>query len=212
MRHHGPKVSHSPNYLLDRMIRASGWAILNLLFWRPRILIKKICLFLCLGKGVGWLWWWLVGCEASRGGWGECPPHHPASGGSSRAGGRFSITLLQESGSWVWDCGITGRQPGVCRGSFLSVMGRPQPSTPRTPSPHTHKHQQHNSLQTPPRALWLCFCVAILRLLTPEDSLSRQLQHVIDATKWMCEEVIGLATVLSVNTEMIYWITDQPPE
>lgn len=165
---------------------------------------------------MGWPWWWLVGCEAGGGGWGESPPHHPASGGSSWVGGRFSITLLQESGSWVWDCGITGRQPGVCRGGFLSVMGRPRPSTPPTPSPHTPTpthtlttHQQHNSLQTP--------CAPCLSELhwscSPASSDSWRFPFAtIDVTKWMCEEMTGLAAVLSANTEIIYWIADQPPE
>lgn len=119
------------NYSSDRMRRASGWGIRA-----PEPLIgvfARVCSF-----PLSW-----------QGNRGVPPPLHPASGGSSWVRGRCSITLLQESGSWVWDCGITGRQAGVCRAALLSVMFRPPPSPPQPrPLPsvekkgktHTHTH------------------------------------------------------------------------
>jgi len=60
--------------------------------------------------------------------------------------------LLQESGSWVWDCGIMGRE--TCDSQILLSVERKEkhdtsPSRPRPPPlPNTHarkqSHQNHD--------------------------------------------------------------------
>lgn len=103
-------------WIIYEMIRASGWGISvpEPLIWLLGVFIK-VCLFLCLVE------------------WGGPPPLHPASGGSSWVRGHCSIMLLQESGSWVWDCGITRPSGRRVPGRFLSVMFRPYHPPPLPP-------------------------------------------------------------------------------
>jgi len=57
--------------------------------------------------------------------------------------------LLQESGSWVWDCGIMGRE--TCDSQILLSVERKEkhdtsPSRPRPPPlPNTHTHTRGNN-------------------------------------------------------------------
>lgn len=123
------EVVHPLNYLLDRMIRASGWGIsvLEPLIWLSGVFIK-VCLFLCLDRVGGGgsstpppcVWRLLLGKRPLL--------HH--------APPRKWVMSLR-----LWDYRPSGRR---VPGRFLSVMFRPYHPPPPPPFSVKEKQKKKN--------------------------------------------------------------------